>query len=418
MSAEASATDAAAPSAVARVRLKPGKALPFYARHPWVFDSAVASLHGNPANGDVVDLVNEKGKFVARGVFNGNSRLIVRLYGWEEQTPLDLSFWRERLQQAISLRRQLGYGDPAGAERLVYSEADGLSGLVVDRYADHLVVQVNALAVQRRLDLLVPLLQELTGCGRVTLRSDDEISRQEGLSPLAASPDDGSPTTESPDAAAAVQPISIVENGLRFQVDLAGHKTGWYLDQRENRRAVAAYMRGARVLDVFCYTGAFAVTAAVLGGAREVLGVDGSVPAIAQAQAHATTNGAPQARFQRQDGFEALEALASVGERFDAVILDPPKFTRGRKALGEALRAYHRINRLAVELLPPGGILVTCSCSGAVTREDFFDMLRGVAQKSRRSLQVLEQRGAAPDHPVAAACPESEYLKCFICRVV
>ncbi len=403
----------AAVSATVRVFLKPGKAAPFYARHPWVYDTAVARLEGSPADGDVVELVNEKGRFVARGVFNGHSRLIVRLYSWDESEGLDEAFWRRRLERAIALRRRLGYGDPAGAERLVFSEADALSGLVVDRYGRHLVVQVNALAIERRLPMILGLLRELLPCDGITVRGDEAISKHEGMK------DPRREATPGLEGAVLTDVLTIVEHGVRYQVDIAaGHKTGSYLDQRENRRAAAGYLRGARVLDLFCYTGGFSLAAAALGQAREVLGIDSSAKAVALAQTNAQLNGLSNVRFEQQDCFDALDARVASGERYDAVILDPPKFARSRRAVDEALRAYHRINRLAVELLVPDGILVTCSCSGNVRREDFFDVLTGVAQKARRTIQVLEQRGAAPDHPVSTACPESEYLKCFICRVV
>jgi 23S rRNA (cytosine1962-C5)-methyltransferase len=213
--------------------------------------------------------------------------------------------------------------------------------------------------------------------------------------------------------------VFINENGVRYGVDLSeGQKTGYYLDQRENRVAAARYLRGRRVLDMFCYSGSFSLAALLLGGATATFGIDGSEKAIALARAGAELNGARAARFEVADAFEALDNLAAHGEKFGAVILDPPKFTRNRQNLNSALRAYHRINRMAVELLEPGGILVTCSCSGAVTREDFLLMLAGVAQQTRRDIQVLEQRGAAPDHPVSATCLETEYLKCFICRVL
>ncbi len=203
------------------------------------------------------------------------------------------------------------------------------------------------------------------------------------------------------------------------EVDLrVGQKTGLYLDQRENRLAIAKYLKGRRVLDMFCYTGGFALSALALGGAREVLAIDTSAKAIATAEANASLNGIAGARFETDDGFQALDRLLAMGERFDAVILDPPKFARSRHAATDALRAYHRINRLACELLTPGGILVTCSCSGHVTREDFLYMLVGVAQQTKRDLQILETRGAAADHPVSATCVETEYLKCFICRVL
>jgi 23S rRNA (cytosine1962-C5)-methyltransferase len=204
---------------------------------------------------------------------------------------------------------------------------------------------------------------------------------------------------------------------LQYVVDLeSGQKTGFYLDQRENRVAAARYLRGRRILDVFCYTGGFGLTAAALGGAREVLGLDSSQQAVALAEENARRNRLTNVRFQVGEAFETLEQFAQAGERFEAVILDPPKFAGHRRFLPKALRAYHWLNRLALSVLEPGGILVTCSCSGHVSREDFFHVLVGVAQQSRRTVQILEQRGAAPDHPTLTSCPESAYLKCFICR--
>jgi 23S rRNA (cytosine1962-C5)-methyltransferase len=211
----------------------------------------------------------------------------------------------------------------------------------------------------------------------------------------------------------------IVDQGLTYELDLAeGQKTGFYLDQRENRAAAARYLRDRRVLDMFCYSGGFTMAASAIGGAREVLGVDTSQKAVALAWTNAERNGLNNVRFQCGDGFQTLESLVKAGERFGGVVLDPPKFARSRSAVDEAMRAYHWLNRLAVSLLEPGGILVTCSCSGHVTREDFLYMLVGVAQQTGREIQVLEQRGASSDHPINVACLESEYLKCFICRVV
>jgi 23S rRNA (cytosine1962-C5)-methyltransferase len=213
-------------------------------------------------------------------------------------------------------------------------------------------------------------------------------------------------------------PLLLADGGLRYEVDLAeGQKTGFYLDQRENRRAAAGYLRGQRVLDMFCYTGGFSLTAAA-AGARETLGYDASQKAVDLARSNAVRNGIGNARFETGEGFAVLESLAAAGQRFGGVVLDPPKFTRSRRAVDEALRAYHYLNRLAISLVEPGGILVTCSCSGLVTRDDFFFMLLGAAQQAGRQIQLLEQRGASPDHPIAVNCPESEYLKCFIGRVV
>jgi 23S rRNA (cytosine1962-C5)-methyltransferase len=410
---------------VPQVILKPRKARPFYARHPWVLDSAIERVEGSPADGDVVDLLSDKAKFIARGVINSRSRIRVRLYSWDIGEPLDEAFWRRRLEAAVQLRRQLGYDDPAGAARVVFSEGDGLSGLIVDRYADYLAVQVTAQAMAVRLPQIVPMLVELVRPKGIMIRTERGVSRTEGIElrdgpywgdcPNFRVSENGTvPFSQTPDG-----PLVIVDHGLKYEVDLAeGQKTGFYLDQRENRVAAARYFRDCRVLDAFCYSGGFSLTASALGGAREVLGIDTSLRAVALAESNARRNGIENVRFQQGDGFDALQSLLDAGERFGGVVLDPPKFARSRGALDEALRAYHWLNRLGVALLEPGGFLVTCSCSGHVTREDFFAMLMGVAQQTSREIQVLEQRGPSPDHPVSAACPEGEYLKCFICRVV
>jgi 23S rRNA (cytosine1962-C5)-methyltransferase len=214
-------------------------------------------------------------------------------------------------------------------------------------------------------------------------------------------------------------PVFITEHGIRYGVDLTtGQKTGFYVDQRQNRRTAAELCRGARVLDMFSYSGGFALAATILGAAREVLAVDTSEKAVSLGRANAELNGVSNIQFRRGDAFETLDELVAAGERFGTVILDPPKFARSRTRLDEALSAYHRLNLMGVLALERGGFLVTCSCSGHVTREDFLHMLSGVAQRSGRQIQVLEQRGAAPDHPVSVTCLETEYLKCFICRVL
>ena len=393
---------------MAEIVLKPRKSRPFYNRHPWVLDTAIDRVEGSPADGDVVDLLSDKGKFIARGIFNSRSRIRVRLYIWRKSELLDGDFWRRRLEAALRLRADLGYNDAQGAARLVYSEGDGLSGLVVDRYAEHLAIQVTALAIAARLDVIAPILVELVHPRGIVIRTERGMTQAEGIELR-----DGPYWGEPPDG-----PVFIRDHGLRYGIDLAeGQKTGFYLDQRENRKAAAAYLRGRRVLDMFCYSGGFSIAASALGGAREVLGFDSSAKAVTLARANAELNGLASARFDTGDAFEVLESMVAAGERFGGVILDPPKFARSRTAVNEALRAYHWLNRLAVQVLEPGGFLVTCSCSGHVAREDFLDMLLGVAQQTGRDVQVLEQRGAAPDHPVSATCRESEYLKCFVCRV-
>lgn len=394
----------------ARVVLKPRKARPFFARHPWVLDSAIERVEGAPADGDVAELFSDRGEWIARGVYNSQSRLRLRLYTWRLDEPLDGAFWRRRIDAAIAMRGELFPPAAHKALRLVYSEGDGLSGLIVDRYGDYLVLQVAALAIARRLDGIIEALVERLRPRGVLVRCDRDIAKLEGL-PAVLGAEAG--WGETPDG-----PVFIEEHGLRYGVDLAaGQKTGFYFDQRENRRAAADYVRDRRVLDVFCYSGGFALSAARLGGAGEVLGVDSSPQAIALAKANAELNEIANVRFECGDAFRTLEALAADGRRFGAVVLDPPKFARRRQAVEEALRAYHKLNLLALSVLEPGGILVTCSCSGHVTREDFLHVLAEVAERGGRDIQVLEQRGAAADHPVSATCLESDYLKCFVCRI-
>ena len=393
----------------ATVILKPRRARPFFGRHPWVLDSAVARVDGDPADGSVVDLLTHDGTFVARGLWNAQSRLRVRLYAFDAGVALDDALWRSRLEAAFALRRSLGLADPAGACRLVNSEGDHLSGLIIDRYGDYLAVQITALAMEPRLEAICDTLESLARPRGILLRGAERgLSKLEGL--------------HLPDrllrGTAPEGPVFVEEAGLTFGIDLTeGQKTGFYLDQRDNRRAAAAYARGRRVLDMFCYSGGFALAASLAGGAASVLAVDTSSKATALVEANAALNSATGITVETADAFEKLDALAAAGERFGMVVLDPPKFARSRAALDDALRAYHRINRLACDLLESGGILVTCSCSGSVSREDFLHMLSGVSQRAGRSIQLLEVRGAAPDHPVSVSCLEGEYLKCVIARV-
>jgi 23S rRNA (cytosine1962-C5)-methyltransferase len=363
-----------------------------------------------PEDGAVVDLVTDTGKFIARGLYNSRSRIRVRLYTWNSGQALDREFFRGRLKAALRLRKGLHLLDqPEGAARLVFSEADGLSGLIVDRYGPWLAVQLTGLGLAQRFEEICELLVELVQPRGIFVRTEKGVASAEGIELR-----DSLVWGQSPDG-----PAFIVENDLRYGIDLAeGQKTGFYLDQRENRLATAGYCRDRRVLDMFCYSGGFALNAAAHGHAREVLGIDSSEKAVVLARANAELNGLNNVRFEQSDCFKALERLAADGERFGVVILDPPKFARSRSSVDDALRAYHRLNRLAVDALEPGGILVTCSCSGHVTREDMQFMLLGVAEQTRRDIQILEMRGAAADHPVAVTCLESEYLKCVICRVV
>ena len=391
-----------------RVVLKPRRARPFYGQHPWVFTGAVATVDGDPSDGDVVDLVSNTGDFVARGLYNSRSNIRVRLYSWSPAVALDEAFLRARLERAIRLRYDiLRLGGSDGACRLVFSEADGLSGLTIDQYDRWLILQFTSLGLAQRRDTLADILQDLLKPAGMYMRTERGIGQLEGLD-LHDGPLRGSAPSE---------PITIDDGGLRFLVHLTeGQKTGFYLDQRDNRQVVARYAQGRRVLDAFCYSGGFGLHAA-RAGATSVLGIDSSEPALNLARANAQANDLRQLTFERADVFDKLDALVGAGEQFGLIVLDPPKFARAGHALEEAMRAYRRLQARALRLLEADGILVVCCCSGLITHTMLYDLLAELAAETGRAIQVLESRGAAPDHPVAATCPETNYLKCLICHV-
>ncbi len=357
--------------------------------------------------GQVVDVLGPDGAWIAQGLINPGSRLRVRLYSWDREQPVDLKLITQRIDGAVAKRRLTGPAAPDAAERLVFSESDGLSGLVVDRYADYLSVQITAGAMNVFREEILKHLQSALSPRGICLRIDEKTSSNESMAEV-----DAWVAGTAPDG-----PVLFRQNGLLFSVDLLeGQKTGTYLDQRTNQAAAAAYMRGRSVLDVCCYAGGFGLTAAA-GGAAKVLGIDGSSKALEQAASNAARNGITTMSFERADCFDFLAAAVKAGDKYDAVILDPPRFAGSRHQTDSALRAYQRLNSSAVELLPPGGILVTCSCSGRVSRSDFLNMLCMVARRCGRSISILESRGASPDHPISVSCPETDYLKCMICEV-
>jgi 23S rRNA (cytosine1962-C5)-methyltransferase len=391
-----------------RVVLLPRRARPFFGRHPWVFAGAIASVHGQPADGAVVDLYSHAGHFVARGIYNSHSKIRVRLYSWFQDTLLDHAFFRAKLSAAITLRGSiLDLTGPGRACRLVFSEGDGVSGCTVDCYDRWLVVQFTSLGMAQRRDMLADLLNELVHPAGIYVRTERGIGQLEAL-PLQDGPLCGQVPAE---------PVIIEEAGLRFFVNLTeGQKTGFYLDQRDNRRTVATLAVGRRVLDAFCYTGGFGLHTA-RGGAREVIGIDVSQPALNLATANAGLNGLDCLSFRRENVFVALDRLCQSDERFGLIVLDPPKFARARQAVEEALRGYRRLQTLALRLLESDGILVTCCCSGLITMGMLEDLLAQLGAEEKREIQILERRGQAADHPVSAFCPESSYLKCLVSRV-
>lgn len=397
-------------STAATVVLKSRRALPFFAQHPWVFAGAVQKTSGTIEPGAEVAVVTDKDEFIAWGLYNPQSNIQIRLYSWDPDVRLDEDFWRARLEAAVGLRRDvLGLVKPESACRLVYSEADGISGLVADRYGDWLLLQFTSLALGMRRELLSRLLQEIMQPRGIWLRTEKGMRAAEGLDVA-----DGLVSGEAPP-----RPMFIKEHGLRYEMDVVeGQKTGFFVDQRDNRLAAANYADGKRVLDVCCYTGGFSLNVLQHGGAISVRGIDQSEAALQLARNNAELNGlGSRAQFEKQDAFQALEQARDAGEKYGMIILDPPKMARQGKAVEGALRGYHMLNRMAIECLEPGGILVTCSCSGHVSREMFEDMLAEAALSADRRLQILESRGAAADHPTLVSCMETNYLKCCICRV-
>jgi 23S rRNA (cytosine1962-C5)-methyltransferase len=392
-----------------RVILKPRRAQPFFGRHPWVYAGAVAAVTGEPADGAEVDLYSQAANFVARGLYNGQSKIRVRLYSWSPDIPLDAAFFKQKIETAVRFRHEaLCLDRPDQACRLLFSEADGISGMIIDRYGSWLVVQFTALGLAQRKQTFVELLVDLLKPRGIYLRTERGIGKLEGLALQ-----DGLLWGEEPS-----EPISIDENGIRFGVNLKeGQKTGFYMDQRDNRQAVARLAHGRRVLDGFCYTGGFALHAAK-AGASDVLGIDASESALALARENARLNGLEHVEFIAADVFDELARLAATGRTFDVVVLDPPKFARAQHAVPEALQGYRRLQTLALRLLAADGILVMCCCSGLVTQTVLEETLAQVSAKAGREIQILERRGQAPDHPVAVSCPESNYLKCLICRVI
>ena len=392
-----------------KVVLKPKRALPFYARHPWVFNGAIDRVEGSPAPGEEVELVSTTGNFVARGLYNPASKINVRLYSWDADVPLDAAFFRKKLASAVRLRHdwlKLNTG-PDAAYRVAFSEADGLSGMVVDRYGDYVTVQFTALGLASRRVMFGDLLQELLGVKGVYVRTEKGIGQLEGLELH-----DGLLCGDTPPPEVVIE-----ENGLRFAVNLTeGQKTGYYLDQRDNRAAVAKLAAGRRVLDAFSYSGGFGIYAR-RAGAAEVESVDASEPALALARRNAELNGLDGINFVRNDVFGHLDQLVAVGRKFDLIVLDPPKFARNRTALPAAVQGYRKLHQQSLKLLDRDGVLVTCCCTGLITPVMLEEVVAQSAADARRDLQILERRGPAADHPVAASCRESAYLKCLISRV-
>ncbi len=392
----------------AQIILKPGREKSAKHRHPWIFSGAIQRVVGSPANGAVVELLDHQRKFLATGIYNETSQIQVRLLTWQPDEAIDADFWRRRLQRAIAGRQAL-HQSTTTAYRLVHSEGDGLPGLIVDKYGEWLVVQFLSLAVEQYRQDIITALNELVAPRGIYERSDVEARKKEGL-PLKT----GIICGDMPP-----NWLEINENGYQFLVEVQnGHKTGFYLDQRENRAKSAKYLTGGQVLNLFAYTGAFAVYGAKAGAGR-IVQVDTSAAALQVAEQHMQLNGLSgrDDAYMVADVFEILRTYYQQGQQFDGVILDPPKFAQNKGQVDKATHGYKDINLLAMKLLRAGGVLITFSCSGLVSADLFQKVLFGAAVDAGREVQVIERLAQGSDHPISLTCPESDYLKGLVCRV-
>jgi 23S rRNA (cytosine1962-C5)-methyltransferase len=387
--------------------LKSGKEKSLLRRHPWLYLNAIERVDGKPASGATVLVRAHDGRFLARASFSPVSAIRARAWTYDENEPVDHAFFKRRVQRALAHRRTMVSG--TGAVRLIFGEADGLPGLIVDHYRavddgrEQLVCQFMAAGVEAWKPAIVDALVGATGCPNVYERSDVAIREKEGLE-------------QTTGVLAGDEPpewLLVEEGGVRYQVDVRrGHKTGFYIDQRDNRALIARHAQDREVLNCFCYTGGFSL-AALKGGATRVVSIDSSGEALATAQANVLANGFDPARAQwlDADAFKTLRALHEGGERFDLVVLDPPKFAPSQQHIDRAARAYKDINLSGFKLLRPGGLLATYSCSGAIDAPLFQKIVAGAASDAGVDVRVLGRLGAGVDHPMLMSFPEGEYLK-------
>jgi len=392
-----------------RIILKSGRERSLLRTHPWVFSGAIAQIEGGPAAGATVELLSQAGQFLGRGAYSPASQIRVRVWTFDVDESIDEAFFQRRIQAALARREALQIARQNDAYRLISAESDGLPGLIVDRYAEFLVCQFLSTGVEQWKESIVGLLAALPGVRGIYERSDVAMRKKEGLAQTRGL----LWGEESPDH------VEIGEQGLRFLVDIRhGHKTGFYLDQRDNRRLVSESSADKAVLNCFAYTGGFGL-AALQGGATEVTNLEDVAGLIALTEKHLALNGFPEKKCSnlKADVFKQLRRYQDQGRTFDLIVLDPPKFAESQGQLQRASRGYKDINRLAFKLLRPGGLLFTFSCSGLMKPELFQKIVADAALDAGRQGQILQWLGQAPDHPVMLQIPESHYLKGLLVKV-
>ena len=393
--------------------LQSGKSGSLRRRHPWIFAGSVATLKGRARSGDTVIVEDEHGSPMGRAAWSPASKIRARMWTFDADETIDHAFFKRRIAQAVA--RRTGWSmlrgeqlEPAG-ERVIHGEADGLPGVIADRYGDLVVLQLTSAGADAWRDAIVAGLVQATGCQHIYERSDSDVRKLEGLEPVTGWLA-GKGLAETPPTAMP----QIDEHGVRFGVDVVGgHKTGFYLDQRDNRLLLRALAQGRRVLNCFCYTGGFSLQA-LAGGAASVISIDSSGPALEQAKANLAMNAhldAARAEWRDADVFQALRDYHKAGQQFDLIVLDPPKFAPSAAHADQAARAYKDINLFGFKLLAPGGLMMTYSCSGGIGVELFQKIVASAAADAGRDARILRRLMASSDHPVGLAAPEGEYLK-------
>lgn len=392
---------------------RPWAQLKYMTFQPAIFPRLLGDVSPGARPGDFVSVFDKQGRYAGGGLYNPRAKIPLRVvaHATDVTRPLTEAYFEDAIRRAVALRRELFRLDEVSdAYRLINSDGDGLSGLTIDRYGDALYCDVLSLGMAQRLPGWLPLLHELAGTRFARVHVDHDLGSLEGIKP----------STFKDTNAAAPRTVKIREHGIRYEVDFAtGHKTGFFCDQRDNRRALARFTRGARVLDLCCYTAGFSLNAKITGGAEDVTAVDLDENAIAQARRNANLNQA-RIKFVHADAFAYARQMQQNGEQWDVVVLDPPKLIMTREPAGaaEGRRKYEDLNQLAISLVRSGGIFVTCSCSGLLSTEAFEEAVIKAAHRQQRRLQILDRTGAGPDHPVYSNCLESRYLKLLWARIV
>jgi 23S rRNA (cytosine1962-C5)-methyltransferase len=390
--------------------LKQGRGKAAKNRHPWIFSGAVERIKGDAQDGDIVTVRDAHGQFLAYGYLNTKSQIVVRLLSWDQANLIDDAFWQRRISDAVERRQRLANDPRTTAFRLSHAESDLLPGLVVDRYGDFLVVQFLTLGIARRCGVIVQALVKTLSPQGIYERSDVEVRKLERLEQRCGVLYGDEPPAE----------FEILENGHRFLVDIKrGQKTGFYIDQRENRQALTRYAKGREMLDVFSFSGAFSVYAAS-AGAGPITNLDSSQDALALAKRNMALNQFQRAQdaYELGSAFDVLREYRDQGRSFGLIVLDPPKFAPTRKHAKRAARAYKDINLLAFKILRPGGILATFSCSAGIDAALFQKIVFGASVDARRDVQIVQRLAQGSDHPVLLSFPEAAYLKGLLCKVL